>query len=389
MRAQREENESSKFSSQIAIGLLFVALCGLGMFLGVFNEFPGRSSSDSVERVFEKPSDALLETSPPKPFGFRVMSFNVRRNFESDGVNQWKYRVPLVAEMLKKEAPHIIGMQEVLPEQIEQIKNMLPNHEMIGVGREDGKADGEFVPVFYDKQMFVPVKTGFFWLSQTPEIPGSIYRGAGCTRVTSWALLTSPHSEHKCDVLFLSTHLDHVSEHARDLAAQVLRLKIREILDKHASKLRGTAVVLVGDFNAEPQEAAFRTLLNDKWTPTNNFFHDSRLSSASAKGGREIGTFPSWNSLSNGKVIDYVLYTPVPLACFKGPGKLTKEAAMMGSREALECLRYTLRRGAAVDFIAKQYRVAIDPVLQGKPTQPSDHRPVVVDFEIDSNKPVA
>eukprot|EP00467_Chlorarachnion_reptans_P012332 CAMPEP_0114522188 /NCGR_PEP_ID=MMETSP0109-20121206/20610_1 /TAXON_ID=29199 /ORGANISM="Chlorarachnion reptans, Strain CCCM449" /LENGTH=427 /DNA_ID=CAMNT_0001703391 /DNA_START=38 /DNA_END=1322 /DNA_ORIENTATION=+ len=297
-------------------------------------------------------------------YTFRMMSFNVRRDFESDGVNQWKFRVPLVQQMFRRENPDIIGMQEVLPEQMEDLKQMLPGFKAIGVGRDDGRSEGEFVPVFYRHEKFDAVDSGHFWLSETPDVPGSIYRGAGCTRVTTWALLRPKQTDVGVDVLALSTHLDHVSERARDRGAQVLRLMIRKILAEKATRARGTAVVVVGDFNAEPQEPAIRTLLNDVESnlPTSKMLSDSRLEALQAPDpGRNFGTFPSWNAKQTGKIIDYVLYSPTPMQCLKRnqPPRMQAGSPRM-SREALECLRYILRRGAPVDMKAVTYRVGIE-----------------------------
>uniref|UniRef100_A0A7S2U280 Endonuclease/exonuclease/phosphatase domain-containing protein n=1 Tax=Lotharella oceanica TaxID=641309 RepID=A0A7S2U280_9EUKA len=324
---------------------------------------------------------------PPisKEAHFRVMSFNIRRDFESDGVNQWKYRVPLVTEILRKEAPDIVGMQEVLPEQMPDIAAMLPGYTMVGVGRDDGKNEGEFVPLFFRNNKFEAIKTGFFWLSETPRVPGTIYRGAGCTRVTSWALLRPKGHESNAgvDILAVSTHLDHVSEMARNKGAQVILLEIRKVLDAYATKTRGTTVVLVGDFNAEPQEKALSTLLSDSWKVERSIFSDSRLSAVQAPEGREIGTFPSWNPRINGKVIDYVLYAPTPLACLKAAHLTTpSESLSRLTREARECLKYTLMGKEDMEVRADQYRVVIDPRLADSKVQPSDHRPVVVDFHV-------
>jgi len=318
---------------------------------------------------------------------FRMMSFNIRRDFKSDGLNQWKNRIPLVTKILQTESPDIIGMQEVLPEQMDDIKTMIPEYEVIGAGRDDGQREGEFVPLFFRKDKFKAISAGFFWLSDRPDIPGSIYPGAGCTRITTWALLRmNEDSDVGVDILAISTHFDHVSESARKKGAEVLRLKIREILDQHAPKSRGTGIVLVGDFNAEPEESALHTLLGDTWQKDKAVFYDSRLKSEkfAQPDGQNVGTFPSWDPTINGKIIDYVLYTPSPLACFKENQQPSdaKSALKMLSRESVECLKYTLKRNSNMDIKAQTYSVVIDPNLLKSPTQPSDHRPVVVDFRI-------
>mmetsp|Transcript_18591 Transcript_18591/g.25879 ORF Transcript_18591/g.25879 Transcript_18591/m.25879 type:complete len:422 (-) Transcript_18591:181-1446(-) len=412
-----EQQKSSKLILSVALSTLILGL-GLGATL-VLNQKVGPRESD---RFFDKadkfgtinlredtknqaqreenPATFFQQIFPPvtgtatdapmtrdiKNFDFRVMSFNIRRDFKSDGVNQWMNRKPLVTQMLYREQPDILGMQELLPEQMMDMKKILPGFEAIGVGRDDGRDEGEFVPLFVRKDKFETLKSGFFWLSRTPDTPGTIYPGAGCTRVTTWALLRPVEADPLgVDVLALSTHLDHVSEAARDQGADVIRLNVRQILAQHASQTRGTVVIVVGDFNAEPQEAALSTFLQDPRTDKDTVLVDSRLAALEAPDkGREFGTFPSWDANISGKVIDYVLYSPVPLKCAKLTSFMKSDMMQSRrlSREAMECLKYNIRRGSPSKIIANTYRVSVDDKLRSSPTQISDHRPVVVDFRI-------
>ncbi|GAB5364955.1 hypothetical protein AAMO2058_001014800 [Amorphochlora amoebiformis] len=383
-----KQEPKARFSLLFFVGLILFSMVALGAILAGFTNIPWKQATQRYSAVFDE--GVVVPEVKENPFSFRVMSFNVRRNFDSDGVNKWSRRTSLVKSLFDKEKPDIIGMQEVLGPQMGDLMRMLPEYNPVGVGREDGKTKDEFVPVFYRADKFNAKKTGFFWLSESPEVPGTIYPGAGCTRVTSWALLEPVEGGSQgVDILFLSTHLDHVSFAARSKGAMVIRLKVRDILSKYAAKDRGTAVILVGDFNAEPEEPALDIFLNDMYEIGKPVMQDSRLSALMAPEGRKIGTFPSWNSMTNGKIIDYVLYTPTPFKCIKVGREIAMTATRPQSREDKECLRYILSRGSPLNLTADTYRVTIDEKTRSNPTQPSDHRPVVVDFRIERPRPRA
>ena len=92
--------------------------------------------------------------SPKKLFGadkikadnlqLRVMSFNIRYGTANDGKNRWNNRREMVFDVLRNHKPDVVGLQEALRFQIDQIRNTLPAYGEIGVAREDGKTDGEY-----------------------------------------------------------------------------------------------------------------------------------------------------------------------------------------------------------------------------------------------------
>ena len=325
----------------------------------------------------------IVQTPGGAPF-FRIMSFNIRRDFKSDGPNAWAFRKDYVANIFRRETPDIIGMQEVLPHQMVDLKRALRGYTVCGVGRDDGKDKGEFVPLFAKNDRFRSVRSGFFWLSKQPDVPGTIYPGAGCTRVTTWQILRPLFADVGFDVLAISTHLDHISAKARELGADVLRLRVREIVAQYGSAERGLAVVIVGDFNAEPHERALKTLLADRTRDGDPVLLDARTIAERTPGNsRKAGTFPSWNPKRNGKIIDYVLFTPSPLRCTKGPQLPADQARRLSAEERI-IQRFELHEVATRNVTAARYRVVLSPTLIESKTQPSDHRPVVVDFRLRS-----
>ena len=119
------------------------------------------------------------------------------------------------------------------------------------MGREDGIEKGEFSPIFYKKNKFTVVKSGYFWLSETPEKPSKSW-DAACERIATWAQLKDK-STGKI-VFVLNTHLDHVGT--------VARQKSVELLKKNTAVLsEGLPQIIMGDFNADPESTIIKQML--------------------------------------------------------------------------------------------------------------------------------
>jgi endonuclease/exonuclease/phosphatase family metal-dependent hydrolase len=125
--------------------------------------------------------------SSPKALEVRVMSFNIRYGTAQDGQNHWKNRTELVFDVLRDHKSDVVGLQEALGFQIEQIRKAVGGYGLIGVAREDGKNDGEYSAILYRLDRFDVDESGTFWFSNTPEVPGSSHWGNACVRICSWA----------------------------------------------------------------------------------------------------------------------------------------------------------------------------------------------------------
>ncbi len=145
----------------------------------------------------------------------RVMTFNIRYNNPADGENAWPHRKDSVAALIDRHAD-VAGLQEATFEQIQDLRERLPEFEIYGVGREDGKEKGEFSPVFFRRSRLELVSGGTFWLSQTPEVPGSRSWDAAITRLVTVTQLRDRTLGER--FYFLNTHFDHVGSTARETA---------------------------------------------------------------------------------------------------------------------------------------------------------------------------
>ena len=190
-----------------------------------------------------------------------VMSFNIRLPAESDGVDYWETRKPLAVRMLREQQPDVIGLQELVKAQAAYLARELPQYAWFGRGREaDG--GGEHMGVFYRKDRLKVIESGDFWLSDTPDVAGSITWGHPHPRMVTWALFEQ-RSDGRRFYLF-NTHLPYRDEDeaARLKGAQAIARRLATLPDD-------VPVVLTGDFNTTPDSDAHAVLagiLQDAWT---------------------------------------------------------------------------------------------------------------------------
>ncbi len=115
-----------------------------------------------------------------------VMTFNIRYGNADDKADSWPNRREMVFDVLRRHDPDVVGLQEALRFQIDEIRAALPQYAEIGVGREDGKTEGEYSAILYRKDHLALDDSGTFWLSDTPEVPGSISWNSACRRICTW-----------------------------------------------------------------------------------------------------------------------------------------------------------------------------------------------------------
>lgn len=181
----------------------------------------------------------------------KVMTFNIRYDNPGDGQDSWPHRRDWVAEIVAREQPDLVGFQEALRHQVDDLAKRLPNYQWHGVGRDDGKDQGEFGPVFVNKDRWQLTKKGQYWLSTQPDQPGRLDWNAACARMVTWVDVQS-NLTHRV-IRFCNTHWDHRSEEARQQSAQLIRRKLQDD--------GGHDLVLVGDFNSLPTSTAIQALV--------------------------------------------------------------------------------------------------------------------------------
>jgi endonuclease/exonuclease/phosphatase family metal-dependent hydrolase len=191
---------------------------------------------------------AFLSSAQP----VRIMTYNIRFDNPSDGVNAWPNRKEKVFALIKKYNPDIIGVQEALLHQLTEIEKALPDYSFVGVGRDDGKTKGEYSAVLYKKNLFKAEETKTHWLSETPHVPGSKSWDAAITRILTTVKFTSRRT--KSSFYFFNTHFDHIGTEARKNSAAFIKEK--------ASAAGEVPVIITGDLNCRRTEEPYKVLMD-------------------------------------------------------------------------------------------------------------------------------
>ena len=167
----------------------------------------------------------------------RVMTYNIRYANNNPG-EEWILRRDNVAEMIRFHSTDIFGLQEALLEQVVFILDEFPGYQLVGVGRDDGKNEGEFSPLFISDKFSIE-NYGTFWLSETPDIP-SVGWDASYKRIAT-------------SLFIINTHFDHKGNLAREESVVLLMRKIKS----YAKEL---PIVLIGDFNFTKDSNPYKSI---------------------------------------------------------------------------------------------------------------------------------
>lgn len=180
---------------------------------------------------------------------YEMASFNIRFDNPADGENSWEYRKEHVLGMMAHYRWDVVGLQEARGNQLRFLSE-LDDYRTEGASR-DHDPESEHSPIFYKKSVFDKEDGGTFWLSQTPDVPSKSW-GSDCMRICTWVRLKDMRNGKR--LLFMNTHLDHISEEARYRGA----LMILDWIEQYAV---GLPVVLTGDFNASPEERCYKEII--------------------------------------------------------------------------------------------------------------------------------
>ena len=237
-----------------------------------------------------------------------VMTFNIRLNIKSDSLNAWPYRKDNVASQIKFHKTHVLGVQEALHDQMMDLIQSLSQYKYVGVGRDDGKTKGEYSAIFYDSTRLRLLGSSTFWLSLTPEIPGSKSWDAAITRIVTWAKFKDATSK-KIFFVF-NTHFDHIGKEARRESAKLIRQRVKEIAGS-------SPVIIMGDYNSKPSDDPIKILTD---STDKDRFIDTKAISLTPHYGPQ-GTFNAFTSKeTDNEPIDFIF--------LKGKWKVLQHATL-------------------------------------------------------------
>ena len=184
---------------------------------------------------------------------YKVATYNIRYENPEDTGNLWKDRAPVVAALIRFHEFDVFGTQEGFDNQLEDLISALPQYSRSGIGRDDGKKDGEFSAIFYNNTKFKLLSHGDFWLSETPEKPSLGWDATCCNRICSWVHLQDKKTGKK--FYFFNAHFDHEGVKARVESSKLVLNKIRSIAGK-------SPVIFTGDLNGDHDSEWYRELSN-------------------------------------------------------------------------------------------------------------------------------
>ena len=256
------------------------------IFAGVFLLSTGLTTKTQAE-----------DRNPP----IKVMSFNIRYGAANDGENSWKHRDYLVLETIQNFGPDLIGYQEALKFQVDFLKQNLKGYGFHGIGRDKGTEEGEYVPVMWRTDRFELVDSGHFWLSETPEVPGSVSWDSSLTRMLSWVVLRDKQAVGwRKELVFANTHFDHRGRQARLESAKLIRQRAEQIMDE-------MPIILTGDFNTTEELAPYAALCKAEGFDGKPLVDAYRVIHPEASDSER--SFGAWVGRRDGKRIDWILHT--------------------------------------------------------------------------------
>lgn len=217
----------------------------------------------------------------------RALSFNIRYGTAEDGPNHWRVRRDDVAAAIRRNRPHVLGVQEALAFQLDELAAVLPGYRVLGQGREGGRG-GEHCALWIDERRFAVVRNGDVWLSGTPDVPGSRGWDAALPRIATWAVLRDRLDHTR--LLVVNTHLDHVGSTAR--------LESARCIARLLARTPGLPALVLGDLNCGEDSAPLEVLRAAGLRDTFRALHP---------GAEDTGTFSGFAGRTGGRKIDYVL----------------------------------------------------------------------------------
>jgi endonuclease/exonuclease/phosphatase family metal-dependent hydrolase len=210
----------------------------------------------------------------------------------------------MVVGVIRDHAPDVVGVQEALRFQLDEMRTALPEYDELGMGRDDGDTLGEYAAILYRSDLFEAEQSGTFWLSDTPHVPGSMSWGNRITRICTWARLMRFDTEDRFYVYNL--HLDHQSQPSRERSVALLARRI-------AMRAPKEPYVVVGDFNAGEDNPAIRFLTG----AVDRFVGDVESTVGSPRlrdtyrtlnpSPTDVGTFNAFRGETGGEQIDWIL----------------------------------------------------------------------------------
>jgi endonuclease/exonuclease/phosphatase family metal-dependent hydrolase len=258
----------------------------------------------------QKPVSTDPSQAKSRDFEANVMTFNLPLGgMRGNAQNSWNNRRQIVLDILGNHQIDVLGMQEVQRTQLDEIRQALPKYGEVGVARDDGQTRGEYTAILYNKDRFMMYEdeSGNFWLSQTPEIPGSRSWNTAYIRICTWVRLIEKETGNAFYVF--NTHLDNVSQLAREQG-------ILLIYDQIMARKNNDPFILMADFNTSEKETVIQyikgqaSLGKEGQQPTPNPMPLEDTFRKLHPDANDILTRHDWTGNRQGDKIDFIFTSP-------------------------------------------------------------------------------
>lgn len=193
---------------------------------------------------------------------FKVMTCNIRVSSAPDTVYSWANRRAVCAEIIRRHAPDLIGFQEMRQDQHDDLFSALGNYDSFGVIDEPGGHPVD--QIFFRRDRYELLTGHSYWLSATPDRCGSKSWDSNCIRMANAALLRDRQTGRK--LRFTNTHLDHISQPAREEQAGVINADCQ-------AQPADLPQILTGDMNCDFVNPAIQRFLQNGWIDTYAAIH--------------------------------------------------------------------------------------------------------------------
>ena len=260
---------------------------------------PSRRRASAIVSLLALTAACAAAGSPrgePGP-ALAVMSFNLRYATANDGPDAWPARREMLFDLVRKHGPDILGTQEALRGQLDELGRAIPGYTEVGVGRDDGREAGEYAAILVRSARLDVIDQGTFWFSDTPAIPGSMTWGNRVTRICTWVRLRDRTSGRTFFVYNL--HLDHESQPSRERSTRLLAERI-------AGRTPADPFIVTGDFNSGEDNAALRSLTAEAAGAGRLVDSYRRLHPRDSV----VGTYHAFRGTATGEKIDHILLSP-------------------------------------------------------------------------------
>lgn len=177
-----------------------------------------------------------------------VINFNIR--FHDDpNCNTVVERALRLHNVISRYAPDILCLQEYRVRWKPFIERYFGSeYEMFNQYR-DSSEDSESVPILWRRDKFTCLKTGAFWLSDTPETESPGWDTWGCYRNCLFAVLKENESGKTFTVM--NTHFGFGDD---------CQVKSANVISDYSKKISAYPTFITGDFNMTPDSAGYSAM---------------------------------------------------------------------------------------------------------------------------------